>query len=92
MLDASKNDARITARIPLHVRETLQRAAELSGATLNQFVVQASLKEAHRVLEDEHVIILSQQDADKVFSLIENPPAPNARLKVAAERHKVFFL
>jgi uncharacterized protein (DUF1778 family) len=55
-------------------------------------VVQAALKEAHRVLEDEHVIILSQQDADKVFSLIENPPAPNARLKVAAERHKAFFL
>jgi uncharacterized protein (DUF1778 family) len=34
---------------------------------------------------------LSEQDADKVFSLLENPPAPNRRLQEAAKKHKAFF-
>lgn len=91
MLDTGEDNARITARIPLHIKETLQQAAELEGATLNQFLVQAALKEAQRILESERVIVLSKQDADKVFSLIDNPPVPNAHLKAAAERHKAFF-
>lgn len=91
MLEADKNDNRITARISSSVRERLERAAALSGATLNQFLVQAALKEAHKILEEERVIILSERDADKVFSLLENPPTPNVRLQEAAIRHKAFF-
>lgn len=85
------NDARLTARIPLAVKETLQKAADLSGATLNQFLVQAALKEAHQILEAERVIALSEKDAQTVFSLLENPPEPNTRLKAAVEKHKAFF-
>jgi uncharacterized protein (DUF1778 family) len=91
MPNSSENTIRVTARIPVSVQEILQRAAELSGATLNQFIVQAALKEAKKVTEDERVIFLSECDADKVFSLIENPPAPNARLKAAHKKHKAFF-
>lgn len=56
-----------------------------------QFIVQAALKEAHKILEEERVIVLSERDADKVFGLLENPPAPNARLQEAARKHKAFF-
>lgn len=91
MLNSDENTVRVTARIPVSVRETIQRAAELSGATLNQFMVQAALKEAKKVIDSERVIVLSENDADKVFSLIENPPEPNERLKAAIKRHKEFF-
>ena len=91
MLEADNSDIRIAARIPSQVRETLQRAAALSGVTLNQFLVQAALKEAHKILEEERVIVLSERDADKVFNLLENPPAPNVRLQEAARKHKAFF-
>lgn len=91
MLEADKNDNRITARISSSVRERLERAAALSGATLNQFLVQAALKEAHKILEEERIIMLSERDANKVFSLLENPPTPNVRLQEAAIRHKAFF-
>ena len=91
MLEAENNDTRITARLPSQVRERLERAAALSGATLNQFLVQAALKEAHRILEEERVIVLSERDAERVFTLLENPPAPNIRLLEAAKRHKAFF-
>lgn len=91
MPQADKNDNRVTARISSSVRERLEKAAALSGATLNQFLVQAALKEADKILEEERVIILSERDANKVFSLLENPPAPNVRLQEAAIRHKAFF-
>ncbi|MGQ0593279.1 MAG: type II toxin-antitoxin system TacA family antitoxin [Gammaproteobacteria bacterium] len=55
----------MSARVPKPVRETLEEAAALSGATLNQFVVQAALKEAHAVLERELIIHLTRRDADQ---------------------------
>jgi len=54
MLDTTKE--RISSRVPKPVRKMLEEAAALSGATLNQFVVQAALKEAHAVLETRRVL------------------------------------
>src|SRR5260221_3836918 len=79
---------RITARVSDAVRETLEQAAELLGATVNQFVVQTAYQEAQRVIERESVIRLSQKDARKVLSLLENPPKPNKRLKAAVKAFK----
>lgn len=79
---------RISSRVPKPVRKTLEEAAALSGATLNQFVVQAALKEAHAVLERERIIRLSRRDAQAFFRVLENPPSPNARLKKAVAAYE----
>lgn len=91
MPNSPENTVRVTARIPQSIQQTLQKAAELSGATLNQFMVQAALKEAKKIIEDEGLIVLSEIDADKVFNLIENPPEPNSKLKAAVKKHDKFF-
>ena len=79
---------RITARVSDRVRHTLEQAAELLGATVNQFVVQTAYVEAQRVIERESVIRLSQKDAHKVLALLDNPPKPNKRLKDAVKVFK----
>lgn len=79
---------RITARVTDGVRNTLEQAAELLGATVNQFVVQTAYLEAQRVIERESVIRLSQKDAHKVLVLLDNPPKPNKRLKDAVRAFK----
>jgi len=79
---------RITARVSDKVRATLEQAAELLGATVNQFVVQTAYQEAQRVIERESAIRLSQKDARKVLSLLDNPPKPNKRLKDAVKGFK----
>ena len=79
---------RITARVPDKVRATLEQAAELLGATVNQFVVQTAYQEAQRVVERESVIRLSQKDARKVLALLDHPPKPNKRLRNAAKEFK----
>lgn len=83
----SKQD-RIGARVPHEVYETLCRAAELTGATVNQFLVQAALKEAQEVIEREEVIRLSPRDWNWLLDLMENPPKPNPALKAALKRYQ----
>ncbi|HZZ95175.1 MAG TPA: DUF1778 domain-containing protein [Usitatibacter sp.] len=78
---------RITARVPQRVQETLQHAADLVGAPLNQFIVQAALREAERVIDRERVIELSSQDAAFLLKLLERPAAPNPRLAKALRHY-----
>lgn len=79
---------RITARVSRNVRETLEQAADLLGATVNQFVVQSAYQEAQRVLEREAVIRLSREATRKVLHLMDHPPKPNQKMKAALKAHK----
>lgn len=84
---AAKQD-RIGARVPHEVYETLCRAAELTGATVNQFLVQSALKEAQAVIEREEVIRLSARDWNCLLDLTERPPKPTPALKAAIKRYQ----
>jgi uncharacterized protein (DUF1778 family) len=88
MTQSNQERGRITARVPQDVQDTLEQAAELQGATLNQFVVQAALSEARRVIERDRVIHLTSVDAAFLLNLLEKPPAPNARLRKAFRAYK----
>ena len=78
---------RIGARVPHEVYETLCRAAELTGATVNQFLVQSALKEAQAVIERNEVLRLSSGEWRWLMDLLDRPPEPNARLKSALVRY-----
>ena len=79
---------RIGARVPRDVYATLCRAARLTGATVNQFLVQSALKEARAIIEREEMLRLSARDCNWLLALLENPPKPNARLKAAIKRYQ----
>lgn len=85
MTTTTVDRGRITARVPLAVQETLEMAASLTGATLNQFVVQTALREAERIIEQERVIKLSARDTEVFYAALDNPLPPNAALKAALE-------
>lgn len=72
---------RLTTRITEHVQDKLQMAADLVGATMNQFVVQAALEKADKLIESESTIILTRRESLRLLELIENPPPMNAKLK-----------
>jgi uncharacterized protein (DUF1778 family) len=83
---ARRHEARVTARVPKQVQDRLQYAADLTGATLNQFMVQSALKEAEAIIEKENLITLSKRDAKVFFRALANPPASTAAFKKAAAR------
>ena len=72
---------RLTTRITPHVQEKLQMAADLMGATLNQFVVQAAMEKAEKVVESEARITLTRRESLRLLELLENPPPWNDKLK-----------
>jgi len=79
---------RISARVPENVYKTLTQAAGLVGSTVNQFLVQSALERAQAVIEEQHILRLSSESAILFFEAIENPPAPNEKLKAAFRAHK----
>jgi uncharacterized protein (DUF1778 family) len=81
-------EKRLTARIAGHVQEKLQVAADLVGATLNQFVVQAALEKAEKIIESESTIVLTRRESLRLLDLIENPPARNERFLQAQARYQ----
>ena len=79
---------RITTRITGHVQEKLQVAADLVGATLNQFVVQAALEKAEKVIESESTIVLTRRESLRLLDMIENPPSKNKKFLQAQARYQ----
>jgi len=77
---------RLTTRITDHVQEKLQVAADLVGATLNQFVVQAALEKADKIIESESTIILTRRESLRLLEMIESPPPRNEKFLQAQAR------
>ncbi len=82
------NNERITARVSEQIKETLIAAADLTGTTLNQFLVQSALEKAENIIEKDKLIHLSNKDAQLFFDMLENPPEPNSKLKNAVKSYK----
>ena len=79
---------RLTTRITDHVQEKLQVAADLVGATLNQFVVQAALEKAEKVIESESAIVLTRRESLRLLEMIESPPPRNEKFLQAQARYQ----
>ena len=79
---------RLTTRITGQVQQKLQMAAELVGATVNQFIVQAAIEKANRVIESESVMVLSRRESIRLWELIENPPPRNEKFLEAKARYE----
>lgn len=78
---------RLTTRLTDHVLDKLQVAADLVGATLNQFVVQAALEKADRVIESESAIVLTRRESLRLMEMMENPPPRNQKFLQAQARY-----
>ena len=78
---------RLTTRLTDHVLDRLQVASDLVGATLNQFVVQAALEKADKVIENESTIVLTRRESLRLLEMMENPPPRNEKFLQAQARH-----
>ncbi len=78
---------RLEARISRNQKELFQRAAELQGRTLTDFVVSSAHEAAVRTIEEMHIIRLSTQDSRAFAEAMLSPRKPNERLRAAARRY-----
>lgn len=80
---AVENNKRMNLRLRPEQKATLVRAAALRRTDLTDFVLQPALREAQAVIEESERIVLSERDSLLVLDLLENSPAPNAKLRAA---------
>jgi len=77
------DNKRVQLRVRPEQKATLVRAAALRNTNLTDFIVQLAMREAKTVIEEAERIRLSERDSLQVLDLLENPPAPNAKLRAA---------
>jgi len=87
-MPATQNSQRVAARVSPKVYEALSRAADLTGATLNQFLVQSAYEKAQEIIEKERFIKMTEGSAEAFFKALEHPPKPNAKLMKAVRQYK----
>lgn len=80
-------DERLEARISRDQKALFQRAAELQGRTLTDFVITSVHDAAMRVIEEARTIRLGAEDSRVFAEALLNPREPNTRLKAAAQRY-----
>jgi uncharacterized protein (DUF1778 family) len=85
---AERKETRLVARTSAEIQEIIQRAADYSGATLSQFLVDSAMEKARNVIERTETLHLSMTGADALFNALENPPKASTKLLNAAEHYK----
>ncbi len=85
--DAPKRE-RLEARVSAYQRSVLQRAADIQGRSLSDFVIENAQRAAEDVIRGHSVIQLSVRDTVAFMDALHHPPAPSARLRAAAEQYK----
>jgi uncharacterized protein (DUF1778 family) len=81
---AVENNSRMSLRIRPKEKALLLRAVALSHTDLTDFVLRHALRAAKAAIEEADHLRLSERDSLRVLALLENPPAPNAKLLAAA--------
>ena len=80
-----EDNSRLSLRIRAQDKAVLMRAVALENTDLTDFVIRTALQAAKTVIEQAERVTLSERDSLRVLAVLEQPPAPNARLLAAAE-------
>ncbi|MFZ6779897.1 DUF1778 domain-containing protein [Undibacterium sp. Ji83W] len=88
MMSITEARDRITARVSQPIATKLQMAADLTGSTLNQFLVQAAVEKAEKIIAHERAIHFSHEDAVLFIKMLDKPAPPNEVLNKAFAKRR----
>ena len=91
MAQTTAKRERLEARVSPEQKALFQRAADVSGRTLTDFVVDSLEAAAEATIRAREVIHLSTRDSELFVSALLNPPEPGAKLRAAAEDYRSFM-
>jgi uncharacterized protein (DUF1778 family) len=78
------DNSRVALRVRPADKAIILRAVALAQTDMTTFILRTVLREAQAVIEEHERLKLTQRDSLLVMDLLENPPAPNAKLRKAA--------
>lgn len=79
---------RLETRITKEQKELFQRAADIQGRSLTDFVISSVAEAAKQIVQEHEIMILSARDRAVFVEALLNPPEPSSKLQTAARRYK----
>ena len=78
---------RLEARVSSEQKALFQRAAELQGSSLTDFVITSVHDAAVRTIEEVHLVRLTADESRAFAEALLNPREPTDHLRAAARRY-----
>ena len=78
---------RLEARVTRDQKRLIERAAELRGTTVTEFLVVSAQQAAAETIRNHETLILRDEARDIFINALLNPPRPNEALRSAARRY-----
>jgi len=79
---------RFDARLSEDQKILIQKAADLEGRTMTDFVLRSAEAAAEKTLEDRSMLVLTARETEAFVDAILNPPEPGPVLREAFRRYK----
>lgn len=84
----SRKQERVEARVSAEQKALIERAAQLRGCSLSEYLVRSAQDAAERDIRDFEVITLSARDSQRFIDALLDPRPANAALQDAAEEYR----
>ena len=81
---------RLSIRADSGQKTVLARAAKAQHMNISQFVLQASLREAQQVIEEENRLLVSAEEYEWLCGIMDAPATPTPRLRAALAQKPVW--
>ncbi len=79
---------RLEARITSDQKALIQRAAELEGRSMTDYVISSVQDAARRTVEAHDIMVLSAAESRAFVDALLDPPPVNDRLRDSVRRHQ----
>lgn len=79
---------RLEARLTAEQKALLQRAADIEGRSLSEFVISSAQQAAEAIIRQHQVLTLTEAESHAFVTMLLNPPEPNERLRAAANQYQ----
>jgi uncharacterized protein (DUF1778 family) len=79
---------RFDARLNEEQKTLIQRAADLEGRTMTDFVLHSAEQAAERTIQQRTLLIMNARESEAFVNVIFNPPEPGSVLRKAAQQYK----
>lgn len=86
----ARHDTHLDIRVSDQQKAIIQRAADIQGRSLADFVAGSASEAAVATIREHEVMRLNAEDSMAFIQAILNPPEPNEKLRAAAKDYKEF--
>ena len=88
---ATAKSERLEARITREQKQLIQRAADLEGRSLTDYLVEKIQAAARETVRAHETMTLTLRDSEFFVNALLNPPEPNEALRAAAADYEAYF-